>query len=734
MPEAKRSSEQSRLNQASLDNLEAPNRSLDLSDALLDTLKDAIVAVDRQGHILIANDAWTEFQQACSWLDHENGQMVIREEEFRQACTEANLILSGLRQVVEGTQPEFQHEFAMQHGGNPSWFRLTAKALTQKAENLIMVALRNVTPRRQTEEDLRETRALFHRITESTGDSFFMYDPQGHFLMHNASGADLLGKEMDSVIGKSIEEVFPPDQAKTVRAQNNLVLSTERTLGYEITLDTPNGKRVALVQKVIYRNHQNKPVGVIGIARDITERKQSEDKLKRREHHFRALIERSADVVTLSAADGTILYVSPASQEFCGFRSEELVGTNGFFWIHPEDALAAQKHFHDLCELPGSSFVGECRYLCKNGQWKWTEATATNRLDDPSVHAIVINSRDISERKKAEQTLRRFEAIVESSIDGIFSVDLEGEITSWNPAARKIFGGTEAERLGQDFRTLFPPNSLKAGGEFNAKILRGKGIENCETEYLNSDGRRVDLSLTFSPIFNPNHIHCGFAVIARDITERRRLEKEVLEISDYEKHRIGQDLHDDLCQHLVGISMIGNLLYVELVRNGSKQAEDAKQITDMIRTAVEHARILAKGLSPLNIAQGGIMAGLETLAANTEALFRIPCFFECTSPVHIEDAEIATQFYRIAQEALHNSVKHSQGTKAVIHLKTDKNAAVVTISDDGVGFPEFKKPGTGGGLGLHTMHYRARIIGATLSITQNVEGGTDVTCRLPLVG
>ena len=706
---------------------------MDLSHALLDSLEEAVVAVDRHGCILTANDAWMRFKREFSWLDEENGHLVIHEAEFKQACQEADFILSGLKRVVEGAQTEFQHEFSMLHAGERCWFRLLARGLTQGAEdNPVMVALRDITIRRQAEENLRETRALFHRVTESTGDAFFMYDLQGRILMHNTAGLDLLGRDASSIVGKSIEDVFPPDLARTVRAQNNLVLATERTLGYEITLDTPKGQRIALVQKGIYRNYENKPVGVIGIARDITERKQAEEKLKRSEHHFRALIERSADVVTLVGADGAILYVSPPAQEFCGFSSDELVATSVFFWIHPEDTLSAQKHFQELCEFSGAAAIGECRCLCKNGQWKWIEFTATNRLDDPSVHAIVINLRDISERKKSEQALRQFEAIVESSIDGIFSVDLEGSITSWNPAAQKIFGGSEAEMLGKDFKTLFPANSLKASGEFNAKILRGKGIENCETVCFSPDGRRVDLSLTFSPILNPNHVHCGFAVIARDITERRRLEKEVLEIADFEKHRIGQDLHDDLCQHLVGISMIGNLLYAELNRNGVKQAEDAKQITEMIRTAVDHARILARGLSPLNVAEGGIMAGLEALASNTEQLFRIPCFFECVSAVHIEDAEVATQFYRIAQEALHNSVKHSQGNRAVIRLRIEGRAVVVTISDDGVGMPEFKKPGSSGGLGMHTMHYRARIIGATLEITRNAEGGTDVTCRLPL--
>jgi PAS domain S-box-containing protein len=728
MPEAKGLAEQSRFNKP-LYSAEGTPNCIDWSRLLLDAFEEAVALVDRQGHILAANKAWNQLQCEFSWLDEENGRLLIRETEFKQACHDADAIVSGLKEVMEGARADFRHEFNMFHAGENCWFRLSARESSQGAENPVLISLRNITTQRQAEEDLRETRSLFDCLIESTGDSFFLYDSMGRFIMHNTAGMELLGREGESLVGKTIEEVFPPGEAHMIRAQNDLVLATQQTLNYEISLNTPKGERVAWVQKRLYRNQQDKPVGVIGIVRDVTEHKNSEENLKRSEHHFRALIERSADVVMLVGADEVIRYISPPAQQFCGFSSDELLGTNVFFWIHPEDTQLAQIKFRELCKTPGDLIIAECRYLCKSGEWKWVEVTASNQLDDASVQAVVINARDISERKKSEQTLRRFEAIVESSVDGIFSLDLDGKITSWNPAAQKMFGGSGSDMLGRDFKALCLENKVKGCSGFNARMLRGKGVEMvCNAP----DGTRMELSLSFSPILSPNHLHCGFAVIARDITERRRLEREVLEIADFEKHRIGQDLHDDLCQHLVGISIIGNLLHVELARNGAKQAEDAKQITEMIRAAVDHARILAKGLSPLNIAEGEIMAGLKVLASNTEQLFRFPCFFECDSPVHIEDTEIATQFYRIAQEALHNAVKHSQGTQAVLRLRIEGKAVVITISDDGLGLPEFKKPGTGGGLGMHTMHYRARIIGATLEITRNLRGGTDVTCRLPI--
>ena len=160
-------------------------------------------------------------------------------------------------------------------------------------------------------------------------------------------------------------------------------------------------------------------------------------------------------------------------EEIFGFAPDELVGTDVFFWIHPEDVHAAMERLQELLELPGASLTVEIRSLCKYGRWKWTESTATNLLNDPAMQGIVLNVRDISERKLAEQESRRFEAIVESSIDGILSVDLEGKITSWNPGARRIFGYSEAEMLGVAFKTLTPEDRRKECDEFSAAVRRG---------------------------------------------------------------------------------------------------------------------------------------------------------------------------------------------------------------------------------------------------------------------
>ena len=704
-----------------------------LNAVLLDALEDAAALVDGDGCIARANAAWQSLRKGCSWLGGvESAEPVLDGAEFREASIEADRILLGVRGVLQDSRSEFTQEFSVLRAGKPCWLRLHAKALAGDLVGFALLSLRDVTARCKAEQDLRESHSLFHRIVEEAGEGVFIYDMEGRFLMHNTTCLNLISPDSPSLVGKLIEEIFPPQLAQTARGQNELVLATGRAIGYEFALDTPEGTRNLHIEKGVYRNHRNEAVGVIGIMRDITERKRAEERLEKSERHFRALIEKSRDSIVILSAEGRITYANPPTEGIFGFALEELVGTDAFFWIHPEDVQFAIQRLQEVIELPDASITSELRILCKVGQWKWIETTATNLLSDPAMQAIVLNVRDISERKQAEQESRRFEAIVESSIDGILSVDLEGKITSWNPGAQRIFGYSEKEMLGVAFKTLTPEDRRKQCDEFFEDVRRGKPIRDCETVRLGRGGARIDVSLSLSPIQDRERRFVGVAVIVRDITERRSLEQEVLEIADFEKHRIGQDLHDDLCQHLVAISMIGNMLYADLAALGLPQAENAKQVTQMIRNAVDHARILAKGLSPLNIAEGGLMAALETLVAHTEQMFRVRCCFECPAEVHIQDKEVATHLYRIAQEALHNAVKHSDGSMVLVRLTSDSKAVEVSVSDDGIGLPDPQKRPAGGGMGMHTMQYRAHMIGASLEIFHIEKGGTTVLCRLPL--
>jgi PAS domain S-box-containing protein len=209
--------------------------------------------------------------------------------------------------------------------------------------------------------------------------------------------------------------------------------------------------------------------------------------------------------------------------------------------------------------------------------------------------------------------------------------------------------------------------------------------------------------------------------------ERRVLEEELLSASSREQQRIGQDLHDSLCQQLAGIEFQNSVLVQQLGKVPEMQAEAAR-IGELIRNATKQARSLARGLSPVEIEPNGLMAALNSLAANAASLFRVNCSFECPQPVLLENRTSATHLYRIAQEAIGNAVKHGHAKTIVISLKGLDGEVTLTVKDDGVGFRQEGRAIEG--MGLRIMEYRADMIGAMLRI-DSVEGkGTTVACRL----
>ena len=220
------------------------------------------------------------------------------------------------------------------------------------------------------------------------------------------------------------------------------------------------------------------------------------------------------------------------------------------------------------------------------------------------------------------------------------------------------------------------------------------------------------------------------AQLKAEIDHRKLLERKVLEVSDQEQERIGHDLHDGLCQHLTATMLASKLLHEELTVRDQPEAEQARQITQYIRRAISDSRAVARGLDPVKVAANGLMSALEELAASVQSMDRIECVFRSDVPVLIDDHAAAIHLYRIAQEAVNNAIKHAQPTRVEIALRQVERELVLTVADNGRGLPETVD--SGNGMGLHTMKYRANLIGATLQILRQPTGGTVVTVTTSL--
>jgi signal transduction histidine kinase len=213
------------------------------------------------------------------------------------------------------------------------------------------------------------------------------------------------------------------------------------------------------------------------------------------------------------------------------------------------------------------------------------------------------------------------------------------------------------------------------------------------------------------------------------LEERKRLEAELLEIAENERRRIGFDLHDDLGQKLTGMLLIARALEQRLTKEGHKEVEDVQKICELIEQSVHHTHNLAHHFSSIDATGGDLAEVMSGLAATVEKMFGIPC--ECTIKGEIpplpEDA--SAQFYKIAQEAVSNAIKHGKASCVWIAIHSNSQKLVVTIKNDGIPFSPPLNPKAR--MGLRTMNYRANTIGATFEIKPNQKNGTIVTCVLP---
>ena len=216
--------------------------------------------------------------------------------------------------------------------------------------------------------------------------------------------------------------------------------------------------------------------------------------------------------------------------------------------------------------------------------------------------------------------------------------------------------------------------------------------------------------------------------LAKEAARNIWLEREVLEVGEREQRRIGQDLHDGLCQHLTGTALASQVLAERLASQSAMQG-DARRVVQLIESGITLARDIAKGLYPIEMQSDGLMRALENFTVSTSDLFGIRCRFECPEPVLIENPSTAANLYRIAQEAVSNAVRHGRATDVDVVLEETDAGIRLRVSDNGVGVPD-PLP-SHDGMGLRTMADRAGSIGGHFSIHPGMMGGAEVVCFAP---
>ncbi|MGB2799082.1 MAG: PAS domain S-box protein, partial [Dehalococcoidia bacterium] len=384
--------------------------------------------------------------------------------------------------------------------------------------------------RRRAENALQESQELSRGLLEAaTVGTYIVQD--GKFQYVNPQFERIIGYGRDELLGTYSLEHVHPDDRELVRNKAVELLKGQSILSYEFRFMHKDGRLLWILERVASIEYKGRPAAV-GSFMDITERKQAEEALRESEERFRALIENASDAMAILDAEGIIVYESPSVERILGYRPEEMTGKSVLDLIHPDDLPAVTAQFTSFINDPMTSASMDVRLRHKDGSWRWMEGMANNLLDNPQVRGIVINYRDITERKQAEgalhQSEERLRALIENAPDGIHIHDLDARFIDANKKSEELVGYSRDELTSSSFLEvgLLPEEYMAKAAELLEKSRRGEPTGPDELELIRKDGSRVAVEVSSFPVQRGDRVEV--INITRDITERKRVQEEML--------------------------------------------------------------------------------------------------------------------------------------------------------------------------------------------------------------
>ena len=463
---------------------------------------------------------------------------------------------------------------------------------------------------------------------------------------------------------------------------------------------------------------------------DITDMRAAEKALKAQEEQYRLLVETMNDGIGVQDAAGVITYVNDRVCEMLGYTRDEMIG----------------RQTSELLNEASKGVWASEMAKRKVNQYEPYEVAWQNR-DGELIHTIVSPMplhdadrnftgsfavfTDITSRKKAEEDLRlseeKFAKAFRSSPDAVTITTLkEGRFLDVNEGFLKITGYDRSEVIDHTSIELGIWPSPEFRQDIMDQVAAKGGISNLEVEFRIKSGELRKIVYAAESIDLQGR-PCLISIFT-DVTGQRRLEREILDVGERERQKIGQDLHDDLQQHLIGIEALALLLENRLELVSKPNASLAHDMVALIREAIAKTRTIARGLSPVYIDEAALFTAIRDLTKQIESIFGVSFQLDVSKAAHVKDNATAVHLFRIIQEALNNAVRHGKARHIAIALKPKKGSIMLSIADDGIGLPDEIDPKKG--LGMSIMHHRARMIGAELVIKKNPKGGTSVICQL----
>ncbi|MGI8909830.1 MAG: PAS domain S-box protein [Rubrobacteraceae bacterium] len=662
---------------------------------------------------------------------------------------------------------------------------VSASVVSYAGREALCCVAHDVTERRHREEALRESEERFRAAFEQAAVGMAHVSLLSRWLKANDRLCQILGYTEQELLHLGFQEIVHPEDLDADYEQFTRTLSDElRTYSAEKRYRHKDGRWIWVNQTLsVVRDPSGLPGYFVCVVEDITDRKQAAEALQESENRFRTLVQNASDIIMIIESDGAIRYESPTVERVLGYSPEQRIGTNILDYVHPDDFARASGVIHENFDEGGIQPLVEFRCRHADGTWRYLEAVGNNMLDEPAMAGIVVNARDVTDRRQARDALRR-------SVDALLALYEAGQVLGSTLEPEEI--GTRLLRIMQRVSSLDAavisllddernpsvwhttgPESLWSRAHESPEtraardaVLRTGEPQNFRLENPDSADRRRMAGLCLTLVvrdrivgvleaYGPRtlmdrsnmEILGSLSVQAASALENARLYAELAErerqlkdlvgrlitAQEEERRHVAYEVHDGLAQIAVAAYQHLQAFVARHPSETPGENEMLDRSIELIRQTVEEARRVIADLRPTALDDFGLATAVRL---QVEALRDEGWRIEYRSEIGDErlPMEMETALYRVAQEALTNVRKHAQTTLVHIELERLDDAIRLRVRDQGKGFDPAVSSNGGPGerVGLSSMRERVELVDGTLKIDSQEGAGSCVTALVPL--
>jgi len=579
----------------------------------------------------------------------------------------------------------------------------------------------DITDRIRYEERLRESEEKARSIMNAIPDAIFQIDRHGDFVDLNRAMAERFGREADELIGAKSYDILPEEVARFRREKVEHVFATGEPVQFE---DLREGM---WNETHIYpvRDSDGRVIRVTVIGRDITDRMQYEKKLRESEHRFRELFENMKSGVIIyqpvnGGEDFTVIDFNRTAEQMNKISREEAIGKSVLEILPGVMESGIFETLQRVCRS-GTSELHPVSLYRDRRTYNWRECSVfplpTGEIveicDDVDDRVFMENQRD--------QAYAELDQIFNTTPIGMWLIDRDYTVVRLNDAFRRMFGVAGDAVQGRKCHQIWEIRPCEAEQCPLKAIVNGDTTWEHEIKRRSIEGGESRIcAVKAVPFVSSSGEMLGMLESFVDITDLRELQREIVNISENERRRIAQDLHDDLGQKLSYVGFLAEALKRKLRDEGCPAFPEVDELIEVVGDSVEHTRTVARGLYPVGMEPYGFLTAIEELVESTARFLDVKIKIRKRGDIFIDDKGVATHLYHIVQESLNNAIRHGGAKHITVRLRSDSKKFSVRIEDDGT--MPYGEDAAGEGMGLKIMKYRADLIGAEFGVSREKRG------------